>query len=123
METGRPDQIINNLQREFLMRLGFEANPFQFTNADEEAKLNEYFVAPPYFASVYGDPAEPTSCMVFAPRGSGKSAQRRMVAMTAPSEQVLCVTYDSFRHPRELSLLQMTLADHLINIARVTAVG
>ena len=110
-------------QTEFLERLGFEANPFQFTNADQEPRLNEYFVAPPYFGSVYGEPSQPASCMVFAPRGAGKSAQRRMVEMTAPTDAVLCITYDSFRNPRRRRLVDMTLADHLLNVARIAVVG
>ena len=31
----------------FYQQLGFKANPFQYTNADEEAGLEEYFVPPP----------------------------------------------------------------------------
>jgi hypothetical protein len=34
-------------EKEFLTRLGFQANPFQFTNADEEDHLQSYFVPPP----------------------------------------------------------------------------
>ena len=117
MATGRP------LQTEFLERLGFEANPFEFTNADQEPKLNEYFVHPPYFASVYGEPSQPASCMVFAPRGAGKSAQRKMVEMTAPADAVLCITYDNFRNPSRRRLLDMTVHDHLLNVARIAVVG
>jgi hypothetical protein len=43
-------------EKEFLARLGFQANPFQFTNADEEDHLQSYFVPPPYFDSVWGIP-------------------------------------------------------------------
>ena len=110
-------------QTEFLERLGFEANPFQFMNADDEPRLNQYFVDPPYFASVYGDPSWPAPCMVFAPRGAGKSAQRKMVEMRAPTDTVLCITYDSFRNPTRRRLVDMTLADHLLNVARVAVVG
>ena len=117
MPIGKPPQT------EFLERLGFQANPFQFTNADQEPRLNEYFVAPPYFASVYGEPSWPASCMVFAPRGAGKSAQRKMVEMRAPADTVLCITYDSFRNPRHRRLLDMTLSDHLLSIARIAVVG
>ncbi|TAK61154.1 MAG: hypothetical protein EPO22_08650, partial [Dehalococcoidia bacterium] len=110
-------------QSEFLERLGFTTNPFQFTNADEEAKLPEYFVPPPYFASVYGDPAQPSSCIVFAPRGAGKSAQRKMVESSAPHDTVLCITYDSFRNPRGAALTDMTIEDHQLNLARRVLVG
>lgn len=35
--------------RKLLENLGLEADPFAKTNADEEEKLEEYFVAPPFF--------------------------------------------------------------------------
>lgn len=110
-------------QIEFLEAFGFDTNPFQFTNADDEPLLSEYFVAPPYFDSVYGDPSHPASCMVFAPRGAGKSAQRRMVESYAPEETILSITYDSFRNPSRQHLLEMTVADHLTNVARIGMVG
>jgi hypothetical protein len=116
------DEILPPLTQ-FLRALGFESNPFQFTNADEEPKLSEYFIPPPYFASVYGDPAQPSSCMVFAPRGSGKSAQRRMVEIFAPGDDVLCVTYDRFRRQSEGSLLDMTIRDHEASIGRIAVIG
>ena len=111
------------LQSEFMGRLGLHSNPFQTTNADEEPRLDQYFVAPPYFRSVYGDPANPASCMVFAPRGGGKSAQRKMVEMTAPTETVLCITYDTFRRVGGGRLVEMTLSEHLFNTVRAGVVG
>lgn len=117
MVIDKPPQI------EFLERLGFDSNPFQFTNADDEARLSEYFVAPPYFHSVYGDPSNPASCMVFAPRGAGKSAQRRMVESSAPSDVILCITYDTFTRPGGGPLKDMTLADHQFNVVRTAVVG
>jgi hypothetical protein len=60
-------------EKEFLAKLGFTANPFQFTNADEEDHLQSYFVPPPYFDSVWGDPSKPVTHVIFAPRGGGKS--------------------------------------------------
>lgn len=110
-------------QDEFLKRMGFDANPFEHTNADLEDRLQDYFVAPPYFRSVYGDPLSPTPCMVFAPRGAGKSAQRRMVEMALPHDQTICVTYDMFSNPRGDRVIEMTLDDHLFNVARNTVVG
>ena len=108
---------------QFIERLGFSSNPFQTTNADEEPRLDQYFVAPPYFNSVYGDPTNPASCMVFAPRGAGKSAQRKMVEITAPSETILCITYDTFRRPGDDPLVEMTLSEHLFNTVRSGVVG
>jgi len=61
--------------------------------------------------------------MVMAPRGAGKSAQRKMVETLAPEDLVLCVTYDTFRKPGGKKLTEMALEDHLANIARMTAMG
>ena len=43
-------------ETKFFNNLGFEDDPFKFTNADEEDKLEQYFIAPPYFDSVWGNP-------------------------------------------------------------------
>jgi hypothetical protein len=108
---------------DFLHKLGLNSNPFEYTNADDEPLLEQYFVAPPYFDSVYGDPAHPASCMVLAPRGSGKSAQRKMVETQLPEDTILCVTYDTFRNPFGEKLTAMTLEGHVFNVSRITAVG
>lgn len=63
----------------FYKGIGFKSNPFQYTNADQEENLEKYFIPPPYFQSVWGDPSKPSSCVIFAPRGGGKSAQRKMI--------------------------------------------
>ena len=36
--------------------LGFESHTFAKTNADEETNLVDYFVSPPFFESMIGDP-------------------------------------------------------------------
>jgi hypothetical protein len=108
----------------FLERLGFDSNPFQYTDADLEDRLPDYFVPPPYFPSVFGDPDHPTSVIVFAPRGSGKSAQRRMVELQAPPAAVLCITYDSYHSILDKKLpSKVRLNDHLGVIARLTLIG
>ena len=91
-------------EKEFLARLGFSENPFQFTNADEEDLLQSYFVPPPYFSSVWGNPLVPQSHVVFAPRGGGKSAQRRMIEFKAQEEDVFTITYDRFENLSENKL-------------------
>src|SRR5208337_605365 len=85
-------------QRVFLSHLGFNDNPFQFTNADEEDHLQAYFIPPPYFNSVWGDPEAPQPHVVFAPRGGGKSAQRRMIEFKASEQNVFAITYDRFEN-------------------------
>lgn len=42
-----------------LHNLGFSVDPFAKTNADEEEKLSEYFIKPPFFNAVYGDLSTP----------------------------------------------------------------
>jgi hypothetical protein len=64
---------------DFLNYFGFEGDPFESTNADNEPRLADYFVPPPYFPTVLGDARFPQSQVVLAPRGSGKTAQRRMI--------------------------------------------
>jgi hypothetical protein len=110
-------------QREFLQRLGFSANPFQFTNADEEEHLQSYFVPPPYFASVWGDPDQPRSHVIFAPRGGGKSAQRRMIEYQAQDTNVFTVTYDRFEGLSATDLKSLGLEYHLRNIMELLLLG
>ncbi len=80
---------------EYLNQLGFSVNPFQFSNADKEAdKIGEYFIKPDYFEDVWGNPYNPISNIVYAPRGGGKTAQRIMIEKRAKtSSDILTVTY------------------------------
>lgn len=82
---------------EYLQSLGFELNPFQFTNADNESTyLANYFIAPDYFEDVWGSPDNPVSNIVYAPRGGGKTAQRIMIEQRAKKDgNVLTITYAS----------------------------
>ncbi|MNY59506.1 hypothetical protein D3C86_1959660 [compost metagenome] len=54
---------------EFLQKLGFSEDPFASTNAADEPRIGSYFVEPPFFPAVVGNPAAPKSNVVFAPRG------------------------------------------------------
>ena len=109
--------------REFLSKLGFTENPFQFTNADEEEHLQSYFVPPPYFHSVWGDPQFPKSQVIFAPRGGGKTAQRRMIEYRAESENVFVITYDRFEKLGGADLAALSLDYHLRNIIEIALLG
>lgn len=105
----------------FLSRFGFESNPFQSTNAAEEPRLAEYFVPPPYFASILGDPTRPKSHVVLAPRGGGKTAQRIMVEHHArDTDDFLCLTYDSFDM---VGKPDGTLTFHLKSVTRLLLVA
>jgi hypothetical protein len=110
-------------QKAFLSRLGFSENPFQFTNADEEDHLQAYFIPPPYFHSVWGDPQAPQSHVIFAPRGGGKSAQRRMIEYKALAENVFAITYDRFENLGGLSLKNLGIEYHITNIIRLATIG
>jgi hypothetical protein len=101
---------------EFYKQLGFIAHPFAHTNADEEPFLEQYFVSPPFFSGVIGDPTHPTPTIVLAPRGAGKSAQRRQIEIWSASNSVLSVTYDRFEFGAGQNLSDISLPYHARNI-------
>jgi hypothetical protein len=96
--------------------LGFKENPFAYTNADDEEMITEYFVPPPYFDAIKGDYNSPSSSVVLAPRGSGKSAQRKMIEEWSKDKPVLAVTLDRFEFSNQQKLDDITLVYHLKNI-------
>lgn len=61
----------------FLAQFGFTEDPFASTNAADEPNLSHYFVEPPYFASVMGDPRRPspTSSLLRVEAGRPHSAE------------------------------------------------
>jgi hypothetical protein len=108
----------------FFKLLGLKSNPFQHTNADEEDTLEEYFVPPPYFESVWGDPRIPSSMVIFAPRGGGKSAQRRMIEFRArTSTSTLAIQYSRFEFAKSQNLDNIDLAYHITNINRLCLIA
>jgi hypothetical protein len=107
---------------ELLKRLGFEADPFAKTNADEEERLNNYFIPPPFFNAVLGTPNTPKSALVFAPRGGGKTALKRKIEIEGADGDFLCVTYNAF-DVSNIKLNNVTAAYHLTNIVRLVLVA
>lgn len=107
----------------FFRKMGLKANPFQYTNADEEDSLQDYFVPPPYFQSVWGNPKKPSSCVIFAPRGGGKSAQRKMIEIRSIGSAVLALQYSRFEFERGQNLTDIDLIYHLRNIIRICLIG
>lgn len=105
-----------------LYSLGFERDPFAKTNADEEELLEDYFIEPPFFKAVYGDIYAPRSAVVYAPRGGGKTALKRMIELSARADPFLSVTYNSFP-TAGLKLKDINLEYHLRNIVRVLLVA
>lgn len=107
---------------QFYRHLGFDSNPFQSTNAEEEDRLEKYFITPPYFDSVWGNPQKPKSVVIFAPRGGGKTAQRKMIEFRSKSnEKVLCVSYSRFEFAKKIQLI--SLSDHLQKIIQIILIG
>lgn len=108
----------------FLESVGFAADPFESTNAEYEENLGAYFVPPPYFPTVLGDISQPRSHVIFAPRGGGKTAQRRMIEnRSLEVGSFLCITYDHFDQPEGLRLNQVTWAYHMNQICRLILTG
>jgi hypothetical protein len=100
----------------YFKQLGFKSHPFLKTNADEEESLQSYFVPPPYFDAIIGDPSSPNSSIVLAPRGAGKTAQRRMVEAAANELRFLAVTYDRFEFGVGQKISDISLQYHLRNV-------
>jgi hypothetical protein len=110
--------------RRFFSSIGFDENPFAHTNADEEVeRLPDYFISPPYFSAVFGNPADPKSFVVFAPRGGGKSAQRIMIERSCAMNKVLAITYDRFDFPELDRAGEVKLYHHLYKIIRFALMG
>jgi hypothetical protein len=116
-------EVSKDTYRQFFTSLGFEEDPFAYTNADEEDRLPRYFIPPSYFPSVFGDPDRPKSFVVFAPRGGGKSAQRRMIENRSAESNVLSITYDQFDFPEVKSVSEITIHHHLRKIIRFSVMG
>ncbi|APH39775.1 P-loop ATPase, Sll1717 family [Methanohalophilus halophilus] len=107
---------------DFFNGLGFDSNPFASTNADDEDRLNQYFIRPKYFDSVWGNPERPKSVIVFAPRGGGKTAQRKMIEFESQrSKNVLCVNYSRFEFSKDIQ--SITVSDHLRKLIQIIIIG
>jgi hypothetical protein len=100
---------------------GFTSDPFASTNSEDEELLEDYFVPPPYFPSVFGDPQTPKPRVIFAPRGGGKTAQRRMIEIRCMDKDLpfVCLTYDHFDGA---STPGLSLNDHLAALCRLLTV-
>ena len=108
----------------FLTAFGFTGDPFRSTNAEDEPLLGDYFVPPPYFESVMGDYRNPHSDVVLAPRGGGKTAQRRMIELRSVVDpSFLCLAYDNFDIPAQFSASDATLVYHLNQVCQLIVFG
>lgn len=90
----------------WLSARGLRGNPFASQNAEQEPDLPYYFVDVERFDELLAA-AQP--CVVFAARGCGKTAQRRMLAAQCRPERTdaPCLAvhygYDGFRHALQLA--------------------
>lgn len=116
----RPVSLSLSINKEDCMslydQLGFNSHPFAKTNADEEPDLAGYFVPPPFYDAVLGDPSVPSSSVVFAPRGGGKTALRRMLEKAADEKNYLPVSYDRFEFSADQGIGDINLQYHMRNI-------
>ena len=106
---------------EYLSKLGFLRNPFQQSNADKEIDfLSEYFIKPDYFEDVWGNPYNPSSNIVYAPRGGGKTAQRIMIEKRAKNHSdILTITYTNHDLSCYKSVDDIDLSYHLTYLNRL----
>ncbi|MCL6577534.1 hypothetical protein [Kyrpidia sp.] len=111
-----------NHYNQLLKTLGFTVDPFAKTNADEEEKLEDYFIEPPFFRAVKGDITTPKSTVVFAPMGAGKTALKRKIELTSEHEPILCLTYNKF-NTQGIQLSDIDQGYHMRNIVRLVLVG
>jgi hypothetical protein len=104
-----------------LKNLGFKGNPFASLEAGKEEGEEWFyasFVEPPRFSEILGDAASPQPVLVFAPRGSGKTALRVMLDYYCrrgyiPGGRILSILHT------DLSLIQeVALKDSQADLAR-----
>ncbi len=90
----------------FLEHHGIVRNPFAEEDAQTDQVFKEYCISSAYhpvWDKVYGDPKDPSTAIVFGPKGSGKTAMRLQVDQHLqkfnkdnPNQQVFIIRYDDF---------------------------
>ncbi|MCO8124599.1 hypothetical protein NHH03_22870 [Stieleria sp. TO1_6] len=90
----------------FLEHHGIVRNPFAEEDAQTDQVFKEHCIANAYhpvWDKVYGDPTEPSTAMVFGPKGSGKTAMRLQILrhlnkfnLENPARRVFTIAYDDF---------------------------
>jgi len=101
----KPSPIIQNRIRDWLNRWGFDKNPFEDSNAEQETYVKSIFVDTGKLEWIYGDPDKPQTVLFFANRGCGKTAHRRRIEENAcpidSSGKILVIVYNKFSHWRQ----------------------
>lgn len=90
----------------FLEHHGIVRNPFAEEDAQTDPVFKEHCISSAYhpvWDKVYGDPAEPSTAIVFGPKGSGKTAMRLQIDrhlmrynQEHPERRVFVIRYDDF---------------------------
>lgn len=90
----------------FLQHHGIQRNPFAEEDAQTDPVFKEHCIHSAYhpvWDKVYGDPTEPSTAIVFGPKGSGKTAMRLQIDrhlgrfnVEHPNNRVFVVRYDDF---------------------------
>ncbi|MEM8671740.1 MAG: hypothetical protein AAGG48_29755 [Planctomycetota bacterium] len=90
----------------FLEHHGIVRNPFAEEDAQTDPVFKEYCISSSYhpiWDKVYGDPAEPSTSIIFGLKGSGKTAMRLQIDRHLqryneqhPDQRVFIVRYDDF---------------------------
>lgn len=90
----------------FLEHHGIARNPFAEEDAATDQVFKQFCISSAYhpiWDKVYGDPKEPSTSIVFGPKGSGKTAMRLQIDQHLrkfndenPSEKIFVIRYDDF---------------------------
>lgn len=90
----------------FLEHHGVVRNPFAEEDAQTDQVFKEHCISSAYhpiWDKVYGDPKEPSTAMIFGPKGSGKTAMRLQIDRHLkhyndenPTRRVYVIRYDDF---------------------------
>ena len=90
----------------FLEHHGVDRNPFAEEDAQTDQVFKEHCISNAYhpiWDKVYGDPKEPSTSIVFGPKGSGKTAMRLQIDRHLerynaehPHQRVFVIRYDDF---------------------------
>ncbi|MFM7845748.1 MAG: hypothetical protein ACKOU6_02470 [Planctomycetota bacterium] len=133
--------------QQLLEHHGVIRNPFAEEDAQTDPVFKEHCIASIYHPSwdkVYGDPADPSTAVVFGEKGAGKTALRLQIARHLrqynaenPQRKVFVVHYDDlnplldrFRHRLsrrkqrpDLALNEWRLWDHMDSILAIAVTG
>lgn len=116
--------------QELMKEHSFSTNPFRTWVSEDESELAEWFVPPPFFATILGDtfgPSKklvPVSSLVFGTPGNGKTALRKMIEfeLLRRADPFMVLRYSDFGRVVSSSA-QPTLSDHVEELIRLGTVA